>query len=282
VARKYGFKILRELPDVRSIGDLNAGLLKEYTSIFEERIGNGVSVRKIYYIRGIPCERYTTAVAPRDIIYVAGSKALVTFREQASKMMIGGRYNFDEERSIAFGESFNKGRIKQIKQFNEFKAQDTDLFILKSNVESRMTICDVDVITSKATSISDLLENNFDLPPCQIAIDYKGDFIMTAHCLYSLISFNYFMHPKLSCLDCLCGVPDSTLTFVKDKIHKDKLPQHLQGCYDRLILGKLNKVQARIKKYKTRGFSPLPYDVVETSLIPVLHLNYYETTFYTY
>lgn len=275
LATKYGFKVIDELPDINFIGDLKADLLKRYVKIFDERTFSTLSVDKIYRIKGT-----TGTIQPSDIsksdrnnVYIAGSKALTTFRDQLKQNVT---HPFDEERKKAFG-SVCEDRIRK---FNEFKATDTDVFILNSEVESRMVLLDVDVVRSKSKSIEDLLERNFDLPPCRIAIDHKGDFIMTAHCLYSIITVNYYMHPEFIHLSLSSDIPDSTVSLVRSKIKPSTSTRGLPSNFDTIMRGKLRNIQSRMMKYQKRGFVAWADGGIDAGVASVLHLDYYLSDFY--
>ena len=273
LAAVFGFRVIKELPAINRMGNLKAGLIKEYVDLFDDRIRHNLSVHKIYRIEGTGAaiRDETASKSDQENIYIAGSKALTTFRDQLYKN------SFEGELKKAFGQSVNLTRIKQ---FNEFKATDTDLFILNSEVENRMALLDVDVVKSKSKSIEKLLECSFDLPPCQIAIDYKGDFIMTAHCLYSIITVNYYMPPEFSYMPMASDVPVSTIRFVKSHVKPEDLPLTLRSNYDTIIKNKLRKIRSRMKKYEKRGFYVLGYGMVDADVTSILRLDYYVNNFY--
>lgn len=154
----------------------------DFINIFKRRVDSDLSINMDYKItlgRGgtnLYDDAHTEGFkkdAPN--IYIAGSRALMLFHESLCRKM----------------------SLSKVFKWKSFVTGDTDIFVLNSDSDHHIKLFDVDIVKSTAKTVSELLNSRFDLPPCQIAVDYKGTFTLTAHCLYSLLTGKYYFHSSL-------------------------------------------------------------------------------------
>lgn len=269
LALDHGFLVdsnLIHLPDIHSLEQLtDPKVVKNFIDSFDVLIKSDLTVDKVYYIKSCTETPSHGDVSKNDRTntYIAGSKALHTLRDQLMTLKI----------PIIKSDDGCK------KSFEQFKANDTDIFILNADSDSRVMVLDVDIIKSTAKNISELIKDKFDIPPCQVAIDYKGDFIMTSHCLYSILTGYYYLHPIFTLPDISTYMTKAT-KFVKSKVLQSSLPVGLCDRYNSVIENKLRKLHKRIAKYRDRGFASIPDDGITTNVVLMLRLDHYNRESY--
>jgi len=261
VAIEHRFEVgQEEFPKFNTMEDLkNYDTRYKFSHAFRFNLAAGMNVDTMYGIKG---SKVFFQDGSSDALntYIAGSKALALFLDELKAVGIFTLKECDDADK---------------KRMYNFKPNDTDVFILNSDKDTRTKLGDIDVVKSTAKNIADLLQNRFDIPPCQIAVDANGNFILTAHCLYSILNGEYYIHPQFGDL-VLSGTYLRTIEFVKSKVKRNDFPNSQQYRYEQIIGTKVRKIQERIEKYATRGFKPIGLDIVGTNVAAMLHVTYYK------
>lgn len=132
---------------------------------------------------------------------IAGSKAVNLF------------YKFLKLEKAPFPCYFGN-KIADNKIAGDFECNDTDIFFMNSKEHHRTTCGDVDIIHIKESSVETLLLN-FDLPCCRAATDDSEEiFWISAQCLYSMLTGQYFLPAYLKDIEHFTSVFDEQLANV--------------------------------------------------------------------
>lgn len=177
------------------------------------------------YIYSFPCPDFDfspdrpnsrrNAVSPNDWV-VAGSAALFKF-----------------VRNFMFG-------VEHLLSKSLSEPNDTDIFLLGSSGPHRCPIGKVDIVHAPEKTVEELLLN-FDLPCCRVATNSHFDYWISIHCLNAIFTGKYY-------LPSYCNNVDNFTNKLRQ--HRDQgtiLPSAESTLFTRL--------QERIRKYDTRGFS---------------------------
>ena len=113
---------------------------------------------------------------------------------------------------------------------------DTDIFFLNSGKVDRVKLGNVDLVYTTYKKIDDVLLS-FDLPCCRVSTDNSGNFWISAQCLVAIFDGTVIM-------------PE----YVKDKKKLFKMYQDHAGSGCGWINNHIDKLEARINKYQSRGF----------------------------
>ena len=73
-----------------------------------------------------------------------------------------------------------------------FTANDTDIFIMNSNIQTRVQLGNIDFVYTRDKTPGDVI-SHFDLPCCRAATNAKFEFWISSHCLYALMKGIYYM-----------------------------------------------------------------------------------------
>lgn len=135
----------------------------------------------------------------------------------------------------------------------QWKPSDHDVFLLNSTENGRYNVggYGLDMVHSTDTNPIDLI-SNFDLPCCRVAFDFNFTFYVSIQALAAIISKQMYLpeYFKSKCAFKNMWMTNSTI--------KEDLPvvkRLVDFKYDYIY----NRLQERIIKYRSRGFSPNYY-----------------------
>lgn len=245
----YIFNPKLSLPEINSMDFFkDPKAVKEFIEAFDARI------QKIYRIKlDTPILHRLLNTEDFEGVWMAGSKSLESF--------------------IKLLNHYLTTKVKY-----DIKANDTDIFFLNSDKDYRMQFEDVDIIKSTKKDVVELI-TSFDLAPCQIAINCKNEVVLTAHCLYAILTGKYYLHTKINQLY-ICGATGGSMApehIVKDtlKFIEGKLGDEVSTLPSSTLKNKIKKIQFRIMKYVSRGFTPTSLDDMPTDLVAVFNIKYF-------
>ena len=143
------------------------------------------------------------------------------------------------------GSSIVNEICKKMLTKDQWSSNDVDIFILGCESHARLKFSEgIDMVYMKEKDIKELLLN-FDLPICRAGIDFKGNMYVSIQCLASIFTGKYYM-PK----------------YVKDnrKFTQLLVEHHPDGKEKNtaaIIKYWISRFNERVKKYTSRGFSPI-------------------------
>lgn len=135
-----------------------------------------------------------------------------------------------------------------VKLYGEFTPNDTDIFFLNSQVNHRMVLPGIDFVHTKAKTVEELLLN-FDLPCCRAAFNSKYDFWISAQCLSSILTGQYYLPRYLT----------NAIEFSKI-LATYRSGKGMDNDCEKLLF---KRIIERMKKYDTRGFKCILIDTEE-------------------
>jgi hypothetical protein len=219
----------------------------DYDPIIEISVTENKSMKNSNYHEGIDNTPYKSKQNCEPKHVISGSKAVTTFlellREGQKKARIDGI----------------KGCGPYLKLAEHFKSSDTDIFFLNSNETSRVKYDDIDIVHLKTRNISEHLDN-FDLSCCKTSMSIDGgNFWISLHCLYTMLTGNCFIPKYLESPDKFRIFYNKTnnISTKKDfELFYESKDETLDKCTK--MFKRLNE---RIEKYRERGYT---FQYVET------------------
>ena len=222
------------IPEITSLGDISKSLvLQEQVIEFSK---NNPSTEHIYKFE-----------LPEDGL------DLTNMSNHAGwwKNCLRSRENHESMNCVVAG-SYALWTLSQFLNKHNWKPGDIDLFLLNRTQHARHNPGDglLDIVHTMDKTAEEVIIN-FDLPCCRVAFDTNYTFYVSIHALTAILSKNVYLPSYLK---------DGTK--FKYLLQKYELSPSNQkgGTVDFYHTFLINRMQDRIKKYQSRGFSIQWYD----------------------